>query len=64
MGNAGNGHGGNVERFSVDVAVGGEDRELAEGGGVYVGESEGGLFVVECVARVTVVVGEDILRAG
>ena len=58
---AGDGHAGEVERFGIDQAVGGNVEELAEGGGVHVGQSESRLLAVEAGAGVVVVVGENVL---
>jgi len=46
------------------MTVGGYGEEFSERREVHVGWREHGLFVVETIARIVVVVGEDILRVG
>jgi hypothetical protein len=64
VGNTRHGDSRKIERFGIDDPVGGYHKELSESGGIYVAEGELGLSVVETVAGIVVVVGEDVLREG
>jgi hypothetical protein len=64
VGDAGNGHSGNVERLRVDHSQNRHREQLAESTGVYVRQGELGFGVVESIAGVVVVVGEHVLGVG